>query len=218
MHEFERQAAPLPQRVATGLAKIGLALKHRAWQEAGPRGLNPTQGQILALLATAPASGLSLTALAEQLAVRLPTASDAVRSLEQKGLVQKDRDPTDGRVIRITLTPAGKAEAERVAGWPDFLAAAIASLTVAEQTAFLRALIKMIRTLQERGEIPISRMCVDCRYFRPTVHAGSERPHHCAFVDAPLGDSGLRLDCADHQPAPPAQARLAWLAFIDGAS
>jgi hypothetical protein len=34
---------------------------------------------------------------------------------------------------------------------------------------------------------------------RPTLT--SDRPHHCRFVDAPFGDSELRLDCVDHQTA-----------------
>jgi hypothetical protein len=42
-------------------------------------------------------------------------------------------------------------------------------------------------------------MCVTCRYFRPHVHSDPERPHHCAFVDAPFGDRALRLDCRDHE-------------------
>jgi hypothetical protein len=71
----------------------------------------------------------------------------------------------------------------------------------------------MIRTLQERGEIPVSRMCVTCRFFRPNVHAHPEPPHHCAFVDAPFGDRELRLDCADHEPLPPADSAALWAAF-----
>ena len=46
-----------PRQVATGLAKLALVLRQRAWQEGGAAGLTPTQGQILALLRTsAPAS------------------------------------------------------------------------------------------------------------------------------------------------------------------
>ena len=41
---------PLAERVTTGLAKVGIALKQQAWAEAGGRGLTPTQGQVLALL------------------------------------------------------------------------------------------------------------------------------------------------------------------------
>jgi hypothetical protein len=46
----------LGHRVAVGLAKIGLALKSHAWQNAGQQGLTPTQGQVLTLLRTKGAS------------------------------------------------------------------------------------------------------------------------------------------------------------------
>ncbi|MGH3013133.1 MAG: MarR family winged helix-turn-helix transcriptional regulator, partial [Gaiellaceae bacterium] len=81
---------------------------------------------------------------------------------------------------------------------------------------FLRGLTKMIRVLQEQGRIPPARMCATCRYFRPNAHRDSERPHHCAFVDAPFGGGELRLDCADQEPLPPHEARALWNAFLAG--
>jgi DNA-binding MarR family transcriptional regulator len=206
-------ADPLDRRVVTGLAKIGLATKHRAWQEAEGRGLTPTQGQILAILRLLPREGARLSALAETMAVTAATASQAVDALARKGLVAKARSTHDARALAISLTEAGRREADRAASWTDFLLGAVDVLTSEEQEVFLRGLIKMIRTLQERGEIPVSRMCVTCRYFRPNVHAEGDRPHHCAFVDAPFGERHLRLECVDHQAAPPEQAARSWEAF-----
>jgi hypothetical protein len=68
--------------------------------------------------------------------------------------------------------------------------------------------------LQERGAIPVAKMCVTCRYFRPNVHPDPERPHHCAFVDAPFGDRSLRLDCPDQEPAPSKERSRLWKAFL----
>jgi len=90
--------------------------------------------------------------------------------------------------------------ARRCADWPEFLAEAAGELNEAEQRMLLGALIKMIRHMQERGEIPVARMCVQCRYFRPHVYRDAARPHHCDLVDAPFGDGDLRLDCPDFQP------------------
>lgn len=67
----------------------------------------------------------------------------------------------------------------------------------------------MIRTLQERGEVPVSRMCVTCGHFRAHALPGAARPHHGARVDAPFGDRAWRLDCADHEAAPEEQAERA---------
>ena len=47
---------PITKRVATGLSKIAMALRSHAWQEAGARGLTPTQGQILLFLRQQPDS------------------------------------------------------------------------------------------------------------------------------------------------------------------
>jgi hypothetical protein len=58
--------------------------------------------------------------------------------------------------------------------------------------------MKMIRALQDGGQIPLSRMCVTCRYFRENAHEQGP-PHHCAFVDAPLGVAELRMDCNEHE-------------------
>jgi DNA-binding MarR family transcriptional regulator len=203
---------PLPQRVTTGLAKVGLALKQQAWAEAGGRGLTPTQGQVLALLRANP-GGLRLGVLAGQLGVTQPTASDSVAALQRKGLVAKDRLAGDGRAVVVRLTPAGAREAAAAAAWPDFLLETVDELSAAEQAAFLRALVTMIRSLQVRGRIPVARMCVSCRFFRPYRHHDPARPHHCAFVDAPFGDGELRLDCPDHAAAPAEQAAAAWQAF-----
>jgi DNA-binding MarR family transcriptional regulator len=203
---------PLPKRVTTGLAKIGIALKQQAWAEAGGRGLTPTQGQTLALLRANP-SGLRLGALAAQLGVTQPTASDCVAALARKGLVAKVPLAGDGRAVLVRLTSAGTREAAAAAAWPDFLLEAVGELSAAEQATFLRALVTMIRTLQLRGRIPVARMCVSCSFFRPFRHDDPAHPHHCAFVDAPFGDGELRLDCPDHTTAPTEQAEQAWRIF-----
>jgi DNA-binding MarR family transcriptional regulator len=203
---------PLDKRVTIGLAKIGIALKQQAWAEAGGRGLTPTQGQVLALLRANP-SGLRLGALAEQLGVTAATTSDSVTALQRKGLVTKESSAADGRGVVVRLTPVGSREAAAAAAWPDFLLEAVGELSTAEQATFLRALIAMIRTLQEKGRIPVARMCVSCRFFRPYQHDDPDRPHHCAFVDAPFGDAELRLDCPDHRTAPADQAERNWQAF-----
>lgn len=77
----------------------------------------------------------------------------------------------------------------------------------------LRSLVKVLRALQEAGDIPLQRMCVTCTHFRPHVHPDPANPHHCAFVDAPFGDRHLRLACPDHVVAEPARQDDAWHRF-----
>lgn len=201
------------ERVAQALERIATALRSEAWEEALARGLTPTQVRILGYLRFRGAGGARVSEVAEALAVTPATASESVDALVRKGLVRKDRAVEDGRARRLVLTSAGRKEAERMAGWPDLLHGAVRSLTEAEQAALLRVLLKTIRQLQKAGRIPVSRMCVTCRYFRPYVHPDPRAPHHCDFVDAPFGDGLLRVDCQDHEPAPPQQQEENWERF-----
>lgn len=203
------------ERVAQGLAKIGLVMRQNAWREAGPRNLTPTQVQVLcALQARGQAPGLG--EIADALAVTPATASEAVRALVDKGLVEKKRSDADGRAILLRLTRRGRAEARRLADWPDFLTQTIDELDDSEKAGFLRSLVKMIRGLQERKAIPVQRMCVECRFFDPYKYDDADRPHHCHFVDAPFGDADLLLECPDQEPVESAARQQLWQVFING--
>ena len=196
---FDRHNDPLGQRIAQGLSKLSTSLRHQAWRKASPQGLTPTQGQILALLSSRP--GATLTQVAETLAVRPATASDAVKSLESKGLVSKSRDPEDARLLSLQLTADGEEIAAEAIQWPEFMVDAVDQLDEDERRVLLRAIVQMIASLQRRGKIPVARMCVSCRHFRAHAHEDPRRPHHCGYVDAAFGDADLRVDCAEHEPA-----------------
>ncbi len=201
---FDRNNDPLGHRIAQGLSKLGTALRHQAWRKASPQGLTPTQGQILTLLRSRP--GATLAQVAEALAVRPATASDAVKSLEKKGLLSKTRQPGDARLLSLQLTEEGEEIAAQAVQWPEFLVEAIDQLEGGERRVMLRAILRMIVSLQQRGEIPIARMCISCHHFRPNHHDDPLRPHHCAYVDAPFGDADLRIECREHEPASEASA------------
>lgn len=201
------------QRTLVALSKVGLALREQAWKDTAPRGLNPTQAQVLMILARTAPSGLRLSGIAEQIGVSAPTTSDSVSAMEGKGLVAKKPDPDDGRALAVTLTEEGRRAARELAEWPDLLLEAVDVLDPTEEAVLLKALLKLIRGLQERGRIAPARMCVTCLYFRPHAHDDPRTPHHCAFVDAPFGDRNLRIDCLDHEAADPVRASELWRVF-----
>jgi len=204
---------PMVAQLASGFEKIGLAMKSRSWRREGRPGLGPLQRQILTLLRSKPGRTAQVSTIANELVVRLPTASEAVATLERKRLVRRRRTMQDGRVVTVELTARGLRACEPAAGAPDHLAAAISSLPAGEQASLLKALVKVIRTLQNKGEISVARMCVSCRYFQPRRYPDPDRPHHCSYVNAPFGDVSLRLDCGEYEAAVPDQARDAWTLF-----
>jgi DNA-binding MarR family transcriptional regulator len=190
--------------LATGFARLGQYLRQQSWAQGGQDGLTATQAQIVCFLAGPSDASHTLGAVAAALAVQAPTASEAVTSLERKGLVEKRPLATDRRTLSIALTARGQQVAQRQRQWPDLFLGALGALDEVEQAALQRALVKVIHALQLRGEIPISKLCVTCRHFRPHAYPHDpRRPHHCGYVDAPFGEADLRLDCADHRPVAP---------------
>jgi len=201
------------ERILAGLAKLSLVMRHEAWRVSGERGLTPTQSQILSAVAGS-RGPIGIKSVAQQLAVTMGTASEAVSALVDKGFIEKRADERDGRAVVLRLTRAGRREAARARQWPDTMLEAVQSLPEPDQAALLRGLIGMVRFLQEQGAVPTARMCVRCRYFRPNAHAGTDKPHHCMFIDAPIADADLRLDCDEMEPAPAELLPQLWSDFI----
>ena len=208
----------LPGRLVSGLSKIGLAMKSRPWRRQGRQGVGPLQVQVLSFLRTQPNRCAMVSVIAKELSVKLPTASEVIRTLELKQLVRRRRSDTDNRVVTVHLTAKGMKASQVGTGWPEALAAATQQLSVQEQANLLAILVKMIRALQLQGEIPVARMCVSCQHFGPNVHPGSAAPHHCQFVDAPLAAHSLRIDCSDYSEAAPPLAKQTWEKFVQAKS
>jgi DNA-binding MarR family transcriptional regulator len=198
----------IPERIAAGLSRISLLLRHHQWRAAAGLALTPTQAQVLALLAAHPPAGLRLGEIARQLAVTPPTATDAVTALEAKRLVRRGGDAGDARAVRIRLTARGRRAAAAASQWPDYLLAAVQELPQAMQEQLLATLMAMIRNLQLQGRIPVARMCTNCVYFEADRFPGADEPHYCHYVGAPFGLRSFRLDCPDFVAAPEAAQSL----------
>ncbi len=188
---------PLEQRLADGLARLAAVARQLDWQAAESAGLTPTQADILRFVASRP-EGTRLTAAAAHAGIRKATASDAVTTLENKSMLRKLADVTDGRAIALKATAKGGRIARQ---WPASFAPVVEGLSESEQELLLSLVIKMIRHLQQRELIAPQRTCVSCRHFRENIAPGTSTPHFCAFVGAPMAERHLRVDCPEHQSA-----------------
>lgn len=216
---MDHAAAPdsIVTRLREGLERIAFVLRADLWAAAGEAGLNPTQAQVLGLLASRP-EGLRAKAIAAHLAVSGPSIADTLAALERKGLIARTPDPDDARATVVRTTENGRSAGRAIAAAASQVGAALVGLDPTQKTALLLAQIKIIRSLQQAGAIPVQRMCISCRHFRPNAHQGAGQPHHCAFVNAPIGDRDLRLDCGEHEAADPAVQSANWSAFEAGRS
>ena len=138
-----QDAAGLTTQLVAGFEKIGLAMKSRAWRREGRAGLGPLQQQVLKLLRSKPGQRAQVSTVANELAVRLPTASEVIATLERKRLVRRCRDMSDGRVVMAQLTAKGNRSCGPSSGMSDRLATATEALSAPEQVALLTSLVKV---------------------------------------------------------------------------
>jgi len=214
---LEKTDQPLAQKLGHALNRVQVAMRADSWEECGEHGLNPAQGQILMLLGARP-TGLRLNEIANELAVSAPTVSESVTTLVDKGFVSKGKAKDDARAVIVTLTAAGRRVIKRLDAVGGTIATVLDSLPEEEQIQLYRTMLKMVRQLQVENRIPVSRMCVTCRYFRPNVHKDTRRPHHCGLAGVAFGDQTLRSDCPEHEPADEHLATQNWETFTDGAA
>ncbi len=202
-------------RVTHGLLRLGTAMRSQAWEWAESAGMTPTQGEILVLLMQRKGP-MRLSEIARETALTAATTSDAVTTLESKGLVEKRRAIEDGRALALRLTSRGRTVAKRALQWPDFLAKAVGTLRVDEQAAFYRTLLKTIRQLETQEQMPPHRMCLSCVHFEASKNP-KKAPHRCALLQISMADTDLRLDCSVFEEADVATQKRSWKIFTQPA-
>jgi DNA-binding MarR family transcriptional regulator len=75
-----------------------------------PGEISRTEGGILRTLSAGPRR---ITELAELEGLAQPTTTILIKRLEESDWVSRERDPEDGRVVLVSLTPAGAAALDR---------------------------------------------------------------------------------------------------------
>ena len=113
-------------------------------------GLSVSLSQAYAIHELDHGSGLSQQELAERLFLEKSTVSRMVADLENKGLVERERDPNNRRSYRLRLTDAGRDFHVRVATrYGAQYQRWTAAMTPAERKALLVGLPALIRVVSE---------------------------------------------------------------------
>jgi len=98
--EVERSEAELAARLRMAVTRL-----HRRLRQQAAGGLTPSQAS--ALVGVERLGSPTLGALAARESVQPPTMTKVVGALEELGYVTRVIDPSDRRVARVTITPAG---------------------------------------------------------------------------------------------------------------
>ena len=85
---------------------VGTAVSRRFQRAVAEHGLTPTVLNVLGVLGHR--DGLSHRELASRLGLTPATLTPVVEALEAAGHVRRERDAADRRVVRLSITPAGR--------------------------------------------------------------------------------------------------------------
>lgn len=194
---------PLAMRLAQGLSRAAVAIDLAGNAKAATLERTVAQQLVLLHLRIFRHRAAVISELADELAMSIDDTLGAVGVLGQEGLVVMIPSPSYAPAdVRVELTEAGRRQPRDMLNWAADLLAEMERLTEPDQARLLGLVLDRIVAMQRAGQIPITRMCVNCRYFDPYAHAGEALPHHCHLVDAPFGHRQLRLRCPEQQPRP----------------
>jgi DNA-binding MarR family transcriptional regulator len=199
--DLSAQHDDVDAKIVAALERLSQVFRVRLREEAWERDLSPTQAQFLIYLLYHDVELRRVSQLAREFDLTQATVSDAVASLETKGLVQREQWPEDRRVVTLRLTKDGEKLAATLSEWADPVREHLERFSPEEREAVMSFLIGLIGSLQRSGLITVARMCVTCNFFRQDIHPGEPSPHHCGLLDVPLGRADLRVDCPEYEPA-----------------
>ena len=124
---------------ALGHASIGVFARHGVYE-----------GQQFVLRLLWREDGLTPGHIARRLGLATPTVTRAATRMEAAGLLRREPHPSDGRLVRLVLTPRGR-ELEQVVG-PEMRALTeqtLAGLSTGERAELIRALRRVHRNLTD---------------------------------------------------------------------
>lgn len=147
---------PAPDELA---GELGVALERVVALARVLNTANPMSRSASGTLATLARIGPTrLTALAAREGVTQPAMTQLVGRLQGSGLVTRETDPEDGRVVRVVITDAGRALIDaRRAERTQKLAALLAQLTVEQRTALAAAIpaLSALADLHSGSTVPV---------------------------------------------------------------
>ena len=159
------------RRFLSAVERLGRALRVVRQQVATEHQLSLLQLHLVEHVATHAPQRVG--ALATELDVTQPTVSDALEVLTAKGIVERQRDPADGRASIIVLSAEGRTVADAIlaalapmydlappeAGAGAVDAPGTGATGEADLGAALHAVLTEIRRLQQHGVISVNRSC-----------------------------------------------------------
>ena len=156
-------------------------------------GIQPVHAQVLEYLAMCNQYSDTPAALTEYLGLTKGTVSQSLQVLERKGYLSKLPDPNDGRVVHLSLMPAGLELLNQIQPL-DIFTQAEENLLQKEFKSLRHALGATLHVLQKANQSKSFGFCQSCRYYRET-----DQHMQCGLTGDPLSQEEVHKICREHR-------------------
>lgn len=176
------------------LERISNLVRMDARRSGAFKGLQPVQLEALHYLASCNRYSNTPLAVAEYLGLTKGTVSQTLAVLENNGMITKESDTRDRRVVRLLLTEAGeRLLAEAIP--PKILRAALAALPEDQSPRLEAALNSILQAMQAANQLKTFGACKTCRHHRVLEDA----TRRCGLTGEQLFGEDADKICREHQ-------------------
>lgn len=188
------QESNISSKIVAGLERVSEAFKVLLWEKAKLLGLSPIQIQILIFVSHHKSSICNVSHLAKEFNISKPTVSDAIRVLDQKGMITKDFSLADSRSYSIQLSAMGKKIVKQTENFANPLKSELENNEQTELETLFGTLSKLIYQLNQSEILTVQRTCYGCKFYTQT-----ENSDYCSLLEKNLLNTEIRLDCAEYE-------------------
>jgi len=156
-------------------------------------GVRPVQLEALGFLTQCNRYSDTPQAVAEYLGLTKGTVSQTLKILEKKGLLRKQSDNRDKRLVHLKPTARGRRLVERAVP-AEALTLGIENLSMSESQVAVESLRTLLRSIQKVNCLKSFAPCNTCRFNKK--RQGS---YFCELTQEPLTEQDIVLLCREHQ-------------------
>jgi DNA-binding MarR family transcriptional regulator len=184
----------IKSKIIVGLERISESFRVLLRRQAKLSGLSPLQIQVLIFCAYHEKNLCKVSHLAEEFNVTKATVSDAVKSLHEKKLINKEFDKNDSRIYTISPSDDGKAALKKLESFAAPVKDILDGLPGKSLEDFYDSTTKIIYGLNKAGILSVQRTCYNCVYY-----SASGENHYCRLLQSELFTKDIRLDCPEFE-------------------
>jgi DNA-binding MarR family transcriptional regulator len=183
-------------KIVYAVDRIAEALKSRIWSRYSQFKLSPIQIRFIIFLMSSSRERKTVSRIASEFNLTKATVSDAVSSLEKKGLISRKKEQGDRRVVLLSLTKKGETTARKVSGYASEVVNTLRDIPENEKTVVLQTLMQILEKLHENGLVSSPRMCITCGHL---IEQPQKNRYSCKKRRRLLNPAEFMIDCNSHK-------------------